>query len=254
MCGKTTCYPDDTSQSYRTCGDRCLHLTTSCNGTCPEDLLLCGEQCVTNTSSSQCDSSCSAGSMKCGTEGACRVNSTYNQERCGEACFVYNQTTGALLTAQYPSPYLIDQNCVLNISAPEGYQVLVNIHDYDFAEPWGDYVSIYEGLSTGDQSIIESSNQDNTLASVLSASNHIHVTFQTNGYGSTKGFNATVQFVNVHQCETEGPCNLSCPPGFVSCNDHCLPNNTKTCPEPCLTFNTTTLTLSTTNFPGNKCS
>ena len=253
MCGKTTCYPNDTSQSYRTCGDRCLHRTTSCNGTCPEDLLLCGEQCVTNTSSSQCDPSCSAGSMKCGTEGACRVNSYYNQERCGEACFVYNQTTGALRTAQYPSLYLNSQNCVLDISAPDGYQVLVSVLDYEF-EQGPDYVSFYEGLSTGDRSIIGSSRQDNILVPMASVSNNIHVTLKTDGSVVRKGFNATVQFVKAHhQCDTEGPCVPSCPPGFVLCNNHCLLNNTKTCPEPCLTFNTTTMTISTKNFPGTCC-
>ena len=242
-CGKTTCHKKDEAQSERTCGDLCLSNDVTCNGTCPKNLLPCGEKCVIDTSSSQCDSTCSAGTLKCGMEKGCRVNTTYNQERCGEACFKYNPETGALSTAQYPLPYLTNQNCVLNISAPEGYHVLVNIHEYEIR----DYFRFYEGLLTEDQSVIP-------LVPFISANNHIRIIFRTDHYNAKeRGLNATLSFIKIHRCETRGPCTLSCPPGFIPCNNHCmLKTSTRTCPESCLSFDTTTMILSSRNFPGTS--
>ena len=204
---------------------------------------------MTDTNTDTCDSACSVGTLKCGSEGGCRVNSTFNQERCGEACFKFNQETGALSTAQYPLPYNTNQNCVLKLSAPEGYHVLVNIHEYELTR--GSYLRFYEGHLTGNQNPIVTLNQEKNSTSVLAFSNRMLIHFLTySSSGRGKGLNATVLFIKIHKCDYKGPCTLQCPHGFIPCNNHCMLKTTSTCPEPCLTFNTTTMILSSINFPG----
>ena len=134
-CGNTTYLPMS-DRFYKTCGTKCIFVKYNyeiCNGSCPEGLYPCGDWCIEDTSTDGCP--CTNATIKCGhvrNDRECRLNTTTNQQRCGEACFKFNQTTGALSTAQYPERYLSDQYCSMNISAPLGYQVLITFHDFDF--------------------------------------------------------------------------------------------------------------------------
>ena len=87
------------------------------------------------------------------------------------------------------------------------------------------------------------------MSPYLSSKNHIKLTFRTNSFNESRGFNATVQFVKTRQCDNNGRCVLQCPPSFLPCNGYCV-LDTVGCHQQCLVFNQTTMTL-TRQISGN---
>ena len=258
----TACNGSCKSETRRVCGDKCIDSSTSCNGACPEELILCGAACVAQDSSdTMCP--CEPGTLPCGPAGVldspakicitqfcqtwsysepfCRINTDDNQQRCAEACFKYDRATGALSTTQYPEPYLNNQDCGLDISAPEGYQIFIQFLDFE-TDYWDDFLYIYDALTVEKREDYSEVRRETDMTPYLSSNNNIKLVFKTDSSREMRGFNATVQFIKVKQCDSDGRCVLQCPPSFMPCNGYCS-LDTLGCRQKCLVFNQTTMTL-----------
>ena len=223
----------------RICGDRCIDPFTSCP--CEPGELPCGP--VVSSGTICIPQFCAPHRSP---EPYCRTNTEDNKQRCAEACFKYDQTSGALSTTQYPAPYLNNQDCDLDLSAPEGYQIFIQFHDFQIDS--SDFFTLYDGL-TEDKNQLYEKRKGNDTTPYLSSDNNVKLTFKTGSSKEGRGFNTTVQFIKVNQCDKDGRCVLKCPLGYLPCNGYCV-LETFGCRQQCLVFNQTTMTV-TRQIGGN---
>jgi hypothetical protein len=97
-------------------------------------------------------------------------------------------------TLNYPSNYENNQNCDWTISVPKGQKVHIVFEYFDTEHP-NDEVKVFSGSDASSGELASLSGYQSDYKEYTSDENKMHVTFNSDGSGTKKGFRATASAV-----------------------------------------------------------
>ncbi|RUS12983.1 CUB domain-containing protein, partial [Endogone sp. FLAS-F59071] len=192
-----------------------------------------------------------------------RRQSTIQREQfMGGYCYgqqLFTNATGSLTATAFYSNYSNDMDCVWTIKAPQANEVIKVTFDYFHTECGWDYLTFYDGNSTGAPLLARLCGlRDNYNDTVVSSGNYLTVVFTSDENVDAKGFQANWEsvallfrslpiFLDTQQSN-------STQPPLVPCNyctqygNTCSANNTCVCTDK--NRNGTLCERNTTGFSG----
>ncbi|XP_068129829.1 embryonic protein UVS.2-like, partial [Hyperolius riggenbachi] len=123
-----------------------------------------------------------------------KINRRYN---CNVCANLLNQDSGVFTSANYPSPYPNNVNCVWLIRTPTG-QVSLNFVAFNLQSSPGctsDYIKIYDGPTKSYPVLLDKACDSSTFPQIIASTNQMLVEFVTDSDSTDVGFKATYDSV-----------------------------------------------------------